>query len=166
MFCELYNYTICRVQIYQEGSSISRQNFNENLETLQLAPTLFYHYTWFLFLNNISKSSFVLDFYTTYRIQQHYEIKQNLFFGKSKILSFLEIFPNKELTTLVHLSLVKKYFNLMLEKESFLSTFILLWFIFNEKINSYLLLNIRNDIFHNIYYFYHKIIKLLIFYST
>ena len=27
----------------QEGSSISRQNLNENLETLHLAPTLFYH---------------------------------------------------------------------------------------------------------------------------
>ena len=27
----------------QEGSSISRQNLDENLETLHLAPTLFYH---------------------------------------------------------------------------------------------------------------------------
>ena len=27
----------------QEGSSISRQNVNENLETLHLAATLFYH---------------------------------------------------------------------------------------------------------------------------
>ena len=40
--------------VAQEGSSISRQNLNENLETLHLAPTLFYHLlgfnfkTWFL----------------------------------------------------------------------------------------------------------------------
>ena len=27
----------------QGGSSSSRQHFNENLETLRLAPTLFYH---------------------------------------------------------------------------------------------------------------------------
>ena len=27
----------------QEGSSISRQNLNEKIETLRLAPTLFYH---------------------------------------------------------------------------------------------------------------------------
>ena len=27
----------------QKGSSISRQNLNDNLETLHLAPTLFYH---------------------------------------------------------------------------------------------------------------------------
>ena len=33
----------------QEGSSISRQNLNENLETLQLAPTLFYHLPGFYF---------------------------------------------------------------------------------------------------------------------
>ena len=32
-----------RVRNRQEGSSISRQNFNANLETLHLAPTLFYH---------------------------------------------------------------------------------------------------------------------------
>jgi hypothetical protein len=31
------------VQIRQEGSSISRQNLNENLEPLHLAPKLFYH---------------------------------------------------------------------------------------------------------------------------
>ena len=27
----------------KDGSSISRQNLNDNLETLHLAPTLFYH---------------------------------------------------------------------------------------------------------------------------
>ena len=31
------------VSFSQEGSSISRQNLNENLETLHLARTLFYH---------------------------------------------------------------------------------------------------------------------------
>ena len=31
----------------QEGIRISRQNFNENLENLHLAPTLFYHISGF-----------------------------------------------------------------------------------------------------------------------
>ena len=31
----------------QEGSSISWQNLNENLETLHLAPTIFYHLSGF-----------------------------------------------------------------------------------------------------------------------
>ena len=34
----IYVYTV-----NQEGSSISRQNLNKNLETLHLAPMLFYH---------------------------------------------------------------------------------------------------------------------------
>jgi hypothetical protein len=29
--------------VQQEGSSISKQNMNENLETLHLSPTVFYH---------------------------------------------------------------------------------------------------------------------------
>ena len=31
------------VTLFQEGSSISRQNLNGNLETFHLAPMLFYH---------------------------------------------------------------------------------------------------------------------------
>ena len=33
----------CLVDKSQEGRSISRQNLNENLETIHLAPMLFYH---------------------------------------------------------------------------------------------------------------------------
>ena len=31
------------IHFSQEGSSISRQNLNENLKTLHIAPTIFYH---------------------------------------------------------------------------------------------------------------------------
>ena len=37
------NNTLNRMAIVQEGSIISRQSLNENLETPYLAPTLFYH---------------------------------------------------------------------------------------------------------------------------
>ena len=32
-----------KADLDQEGSSIRKQNFNENLETVHLSPTLFYH---------------------------------------------------------------------------------------------------------------------------
>ena len=62
--------------IVKEGSSISRQNFNENLETLHLAPTLFYYLPGFLSKNRMSKSSsFILDKVKTYKLRFFNSIK-------------------------------------------------------------------------------------------
>ena len=51
------------------GSIISRQNLNENLETLHLAPTLFYHLPGFFYLKtdflNPHPLSLSLGNYTT-----------------------------------------------------------------------------------------------------